>query len=338
MEGSCQMVSSRVTRGLIEGARALGVRTDDLELDADAHNEARVPQRTLLSIWELVSTRSRDPFFGLHFAERIADARADDAVRSASRPPRTVGDALASLLRMTRAEGEVSDTSLAVVGDVVVLTESPRGFAWQWPRHFAEAAIATYVLACRRWSGLALRPRLVAFQHAAPADSSEHRRIFGCEVRFGAPRNRIELDRGILPLGLRELVIEAPIHHAPSLTLVSRVPRQDEAASDAIRRILREKLHDGAPTLPDMARALSTSARTLQRRLSREGVEYRRLVEDVRREAAMSALHGKHITVEAAAEIAGYADARAFRRAVVRWTGRSPKALRSAGLVPELAR
>ena len=73
----------------------------------------------------------------------------------------------------------------------------------------------------------------------------------------------------------------------------------------------------------EVSEQLGISERSLDRLLAREGVRFSELAGLQRLEKAKSALRGGQ-TVERAAELTGYSDARSFRRAFQKATGMSP--------------
>lgn len=98
---------------------------------------------------------------------------------------------------------------------------------------------------------------------------------------------------------------------------------------DRVRAELR-RADDGYPTLPDVARALHTSTRTLKRRLHDHGTSFHELLDADRRGEATRLLTTTAEPVERIARRLGYADARSFRRAFQAWTGTTPGAFRAA--------
>lgn len=79
----------------------------------------------------------------------------------------------------------------------------------------------------------------------------------------------------------------------------------------------------GIPSLEDMASALGTSARSLQRDLQAEGVGYQELVKRYRVRHAKLLLREKRPNIKAIAHLLGFKDAGSFRRAFREWTGKS---------------
>ncbi len=76
---------------------------------------------------------------------------------------------------------------------------------------------------------------------------------------------------------------------------------------------------------------MAVSTRTLQRRLDEHDTTWSNEVEAARRDHITRLLHGTDLSVDAIAARSGYADARALRRAVQRWYGTTPAALRRTG-------
>ncbi len=84
-------------------------------------------------------------------------------------------------------------------------------------------------------------------------------------------------------------------------------------------------IHQGVFDLPDVARVLALTERTLQRRLSKEQTTFQYQLDSVREEMAEAYLRLPSLTVEEIAIRLGFNGDKAFRTAYRRWTGRSPR-------------
>jgi AraC-like DNA-binding protein len=112
--------------------------------------------------------------------------------------------------------------------------------------------------------------------------------------------------------------------------LAGRLPplqpiRGDGSFGGSVKTMLASMMTDDIPTIRDMAKVCGTSVRTLQRRLTGEGLVYSDLVEDVRQAQALHLLSKPNATVKSVAGDLGYEHQSSFTRAMLRWTGASPK-------------
>lgn len=147
---------------------------------------------------------------------------------------------------------------------------------------------------------------------------------FGCRVRFNAGRNALvfranDLDRPFVTQNEELLKFIGA-------QLEAELKERNSSADlgDQVKHTLKRSLAGKRPTLPQVARALCMSTRTLQRRLTDADITFQQLVEDTRREMAHHYL--KHSTVELneAAFLLGYEDANSFFRAFHGWEGTTP--------------
>lgn len=133
----------------------------------------------------------------------------------------------------------------------------------------------------------------------------------------------VDLDVWRTPLVLRdERMRESLEAHA------ERILREQESGAGQLRIKVREvvarQLRGGDPSVQATARSLGLTSRTLQRRLSDDGVSYQALVDEVRAELAGRYLDSEGLSVTEVAFLLGYSEASAFARAYKRWTGKSP--------------
>lgn len=81
------------------------------------------------------------------------------------------------------------------------------------------------------------------------------------------------------------------------------------------------------PTLEDIAQRLRLSARTIDRNLKKEGVQFRELAQQIRFDRAAALLAEPGATVNQVAERLGFSDSSNFSRAFQRFTGKAPSQL-----------
>jgi AraC-like DNA-binding protein len=320
----------------MEAASALGLDVDQLLARSGLARAAledidgRIDGASLLLLWELVAEQAGDPFFGLHAGERFVSAKTIHIVGYAARNCLTLGDCYERTERFGRLTNEASEIALRVEGDRAIMRVGPLPGFPIWPRCYAEMALTAYITLGQKWTGVALGTIGATFQHAAPADVSEYTRIFGAQVRFGAPKNELILPAPTLELPLREPDPSLREYLDLRAAVMLASVKEGHDFENVVRSKMDEVLANGTPTLGAVARRLGMSGRTLQRRLTEEGLSFSDVVDDVRKTAALGLIENPRFSVFEVAALAGYRDAQSFRAAFVRWTGVTPRDYRRA--------
>lgn len=195
-------------------------------------------------------------------------------------------------------------------------------------RQDAELTLGNCLNVIRECMGRAWSPAEVHFEHPKPEGWREHERAFGAPVFFSQPFNALIFSPHIL--GRKMPAADVRLLAAMRMCLMRLSERRDIRASvvDQVRVAVRSKLADGFPMLDDIACDLRLSSHVIQRELHRDGTTYKDLVEGTRRDLALSYIRQRQISLSEIALLLGYSELSAFSRAVKRWTGDSPRALR----------
>lgn len=310
--------------GYVEGRGASRAKllsaagVDDAELEDPG---ARISEAQEVSLWRESARAVPDPLLGLRFGCSIADAGAFGVLGYLGRAGRTWSDALDAieryhlLLDFTRAQVRRG-------GEVVTLSfvMSP---ALQPLRHPGEALLAGALTAWRNAIGRHDRPLEVAVPHPAGTRANDCARVLDSTVAFGTTSYAIVWHEQQVrsahlatdPQARRyfERAAERALKHSAPRSLV------DEVRGEVTRLMER-----GAPSLDAVARRLSLSQRTLQRKLGEAGGSFRKVVDEERRRRAMGLVESTSLSVSEIAYGLGFEDVSAFRRAFHRWVGRSP--------------
>lgn len=308
---------------------AAGLRDGDL-LDPDRMLEID----RLAAVLANAADELRDSVFGLHLGAKF-DLEAFGLVTYAVLNASTVEIGIRNLVRYMSSLVEGADAELSVRRGVAALRArsdraDPEAF-----RHVYDGAMLVVLRMLRRLTGAAAwRPLEVLLVPRAPADTREHRRLFGVEPRFGQSENEIRFDAALLA---RE-VAGADRSLLPVVEQrLNEVLAADPAEEPWLARLrieIASRLCDGHPTLPDVAPEVGMSTRTLQRLLAERGLAYRDLVQAARRRLALEYLERSDTELTEIAFLLGYSDLAAFAHAFQRWTGTSPGAHRRARSKP----
>jgi len=101
------------------------------------------------------------------------------------------------------------------------------------------------------------------------------------------------------------------------------------SVTDQVRSAVRARLAEGVPALDAIAAELRLAPGHILRELTFDGLTYMGLVEGARRDLALTYLRQRQLSLSEIAFLLGYSELSAFSRAVRRWTGSSPRAVRA---------
>ncbi|MFO1104806.1 MAG: helix-turn-helix domain-containing protein [Amaricoccus sp.] len=104
--------------------------------------------------------------------------------------------------------------------------------------------------------------------------------------------------------------------------------RGDGSFAASVRILIDAELGERVPDAASVARAAGIGLRTLQRQLAAEGTSFTRQLDDVRRTRALARLSGPDATIGEISATLGYSGQSGLTRAVRRWTGAPPSAVR----------
>jgi len=287
--------------------------------------DRRVRESSAEAAWRTAATLTRDDALGVHVAEWLPKG-ALDLIEYAVRSSASLGSGLERLARYgcvisdrCAARTQANDGGLLlIVRDVGTSPLHPSR---------AEFALAMALKLARDVSGVPIVPVQVAFAHATPADTSEHRRFFRAPVRFSAGTNTMLL-RAVdaarsLPdadAALSAIVRRKLDHLLPAPASPSSAP-----LSARVRRMLVDDLGQTTHTADSVAKALAMSRRTLTRRLGEESTSFRAILDDVRAELARALLQDRSLSIADVAFFLQYSEPAAFHRSFRRWTGQTPQ-------------
>ncbi len=175
-------------------------------------------------------------------------------------------------------------------------------------------------------SSLAQQPvqaQRIDIEFEAPEYSDQYS-VLG-DIHFGAEANQLRLNQ-------QTLALRNP-QHCPStwnllLQLCERELEQltrTRSLRERITRLLGPMLNGGRePDLEEVAARLKLPTWTLRRKLADEGTQFRAILNDTRRDLAMTYIRDTELAFGEIAYLLGFASAQAFQRAFRRWNNQTP--------------
>jgi AraC-like DNA-binding protein len=196
------------------------------------------------------------------------------------------------------------------------------------PALLVDASLATLLVLVQRGSGLPLAPKRIELSRA-PVQEAQLARFFGCPIQFRAARDALVLEERLLatPFVMHNQDLVSVL--VPSLEQ-KLAPLALDSFLDQVRAVVGRHMTGERPSVEKVARELSLSTRTLQRRLGELGSNYQQLLDQVRHQTALRLLRAKQLDLHEIAFLLGFEELNSFTRAFRGWEGTTPHGWRDA--------
>jgi AraC-like DNA-binding protein len=337
------MISVAATNGLLNAIRDADgdpdqiLRTFELEGSLLSDADRFIPCSIFAGILEESARITGDHCFGLHFGARFNPKNIGALAYVVLNSP-TIAVADEQIGRYLKLYNQAAKVSRTVEGERAYLQYIFCDLEIESPRQHNEYGMAVRLNTIRMMVGSDWTPLEVQFAHDAPEAISEHQRIFGAPVLFGYQTNSLVTESEFLA---RQVPAADPRLYRIIKRYLEGILEEmpdDRGVLTPIRRVIAESMRDGDPNLVRVAKKMALGPRTLQRQIKEHGMEFKKLVDDTRREFALNYLKDSRNTLTEIAFLLGYSEASAFSRAFKRWTGGTPLAYRrqSAPAAPSL--
>lgn len=198
------------------------------------------------------------------------------------------------------------------------------------PDIIADANLASLLNLCRLNFGNSLIPVYVHMCRNKPADPKPWHDCFGVEVQFDQAENSLAIS---YQDATKQLTGSSPMMVALHEDIIKRQIAELDR-SDIINRalvVIMDQLPSGAVSETSVARSLNMTKRTLHRKLVENGLSFRSLLTNVRKELVQRYIKEPAYSITEISFLLGYNDTSAFSRAFKRWHGLSPTQARGGG-------
>ena len=309
------------------------VRVSGKSMDELCAEDCFIEDEAYNAVVNLAVEQTGDLFFGLHAAENLNIAAAG-LIAQITQTSSTVKEALeyccefanlgCSSLPMKLVERD-SDYCLELIPDPVWRSKSENSY-----RHTADGIMAFTIKEFHSLTRNKHYPIRVDLTWQRPINAKEYDRVFKCELKFDQPIlamyfKKEDIEEKILTSDfnlLRVLVAHAEEKNAALET--------EKGFVSVVKRSVMNLVKPEFPTIDQVASHLNLSVRTLQRRLTQENQSYKSVIDELRKDFALSYLKNPELNINDIAYLLSYADASAFIRSFKRWTGETPSQYRTS--------
>ncbi|MGD6962347.1 helix-turn-helix domain-containing protein [Fictibacillus phosphorivorans] len=324
----------KIPAGFWTGLNQLGIASHDVvrkaRLPLTIITEPDVTTAQYLAIWQAYSDLIDDNAKGI--------IELTSGFETAHYPPSVLAtyharDYRDALKRMARYKQLCPPESLRIIeeGEICTIELDWLDIDQPGPPLLVGITLAFLLELGRRGTGKPLTPRFVEFSHAM-GDVQVLEDYFGCRIQIGANYNRLtlysgDLDRPFVSYNAELLEILTPI-----LDQSLNEQQRSRSITEMVKWITKRSLTGGRPDIQTVASELGMSDRTLQRRLTDEGTNFKHLLTQVRHEQAREYLADPSLDIKEVAFLIGYEDQNSFYRAFRLWEGDTPSNWRNEHL------
>jgi len=299
--------------------------------EAIAEPEERLSVRSQIALLDEAAIALKDDCIGFTLA-RDFDPREIGLLYYVMASSQTLGDALKRIARYSKVTNEALVFGYQE-GNRLVLSLSYSGVSRHSDRHQIEFCMFGVLRVCRMLTGQNLVPQHFSISHHRSEGAAEMARFVGTKVEFGADRDEFALN-----VDGRELPLIHADSHLNDLFLkyceAALADRKGDMSQlrTRVENAISSVLPHGKVRVDDVARGLGMSKRTLARRLSDEGLNFTEILQQLRRDLAVRYLDDRKLHVSKIAWLLGFHEVSAFTHAFKRWTGKTPREIRTAGV------
>ena len=276
----------------------------------------------LFTLWRSIRELSNDPAAGWKLMSGMESAQFHPSLLAAlhARNYRECLERHARYKQLCSAQ-EFRFTEKA--GELQIETSWPFVPGEAPPATMIDATFAILVEFGRRGTMTKLHPKRLEL--ARPEErGSGLAEFFACPVKYRCTHDK-------LVLSVADIELPFVTHNEELVKmLASQFDRQlkirelKQSTSGSVKWVLRRLLSGSRPDVSVVAKELGMSERTLQRRITEEGLTFRQLLNDTRKELIREYLSDDSVEITEAAFLVGFENTNSFYRAFRSWEGQTP--------------
>lgn len=284
--------------------------------------ESFIPYRDYLKLLDVSARATGNPDFGLDMSRQLG-AENMGITGFVMTQANTVGNAWRSLAKFYHVHDTYGTVGFSIHSDKAQVSYTIPRLDLPGARQSVDMAAGISLNINRMLLGESFRPLEFTFPYPEPADLSHYQYLNAGKLRFDQPVYSMIFDASLMEQEL--------IHSDPQMKailddyLAAQDMSRQHATSMQVEQMIRDFLATGECTLGHIARFMSMSERTLQKRLDSEHTSFQLLLEKVRRKLAIMHLDRGDLQLTQLASKLGYRELSSFSRSFKRWYGCSPK-------------
>lgn len=316
-------------KAVVQAASALGVDSVALLNDAGISQDLlsapaeRVPLARYMDLYRMAAERGGDPDIGLYVGHIIyfTGMNLHLYMTTICRNLKEYFNVIPSTIRI---RGDTGQVLIRPQGDFIRLEWHPLDEQTAKWRPLVDEMLKSSAEIVSAICALPVPVRAAEFSYPAPDDTRALKRAFGSNLKFGCDVSCLYFSREVVLYPLIDVGFELGADFWAGPRSVFDEPLAVDPFLRDVRIAIRRALPGGALTIDSLAKELSVSRRTLQRRLSALDSSFKAMLQDVREEQSRRYLDDPRLAVTEIALLLGYSDQASFSNAFKSWCGCAP--------------
>ena len=290
----------------------------------------RYPVKTFMDVIDAAYRHTKDTAIGLRFGLNLRPERNIDVIYAL-----TFCENLKEAMELNIAYQpliqQIGSTELVITDNRASCIWKPHNPDQANMGFMTEAVLAGYA-SIGRWLLWTNDPPIkeMRFTHTKPDNLEIHHTVFGQNLHFGAKTNElifhIDALRASLPGQNPNMVKRLRVQMDQMLENL----KHPNSLKEDVKSQIKAGLGSGPVNIDIISAQLSTSERTLRRRLTQDNTSFRELLSQSRRESAEIYMADPRMSLVQIAQALSFADQSSFSRAFKEWFDVSPRAYRHA--------
>lgn len=319
-------VAASYVSGVVHYVLGLGIDSEDLfrgtgiEQTQIQDKSARITAESYIALFRNAEQLIADPTLGLKIGAAVKPGNYG-VIGYVIMACRNFGEALERAGRYQKLVGDIGYSDIVIeneYAEVRWITEFV-----SLPDSIVEEHIASIYTYSRWITGQDKNPSAVLFQHSKQ-DPKPYENYFGCPVYFSQPFTGVRFPVSFADIALPQYDLNLCNWLDKKAAAELQAFEAGNAFIEQIKKVVRNALPDGPPTLRFVSESIGLSEKGLQRELGSYELSYKKLLDSTRHQLAIGYIANQSIELQELAFLLGFSEQSAFQRAFKRWTGTTP--------------
>lgn len=324
-------ITANYITDLLATARSLGLNSEQLLNDINLpakelkDSDNRIDLLYLMRLGHNIIHRTQRPELGLLAASTTSITRYGYAGLAALTAP-TLAEALQTLVRYEALYGRCyrGNSKLVRTPHQTSLNFYSIAPYNDYTYFVVDTVLCSWVKVIAWLTGRTDIVQIAHIEFSMPDYYDHYPAAFNCPVQFHQECNQLILNPDH---------IDTPVLHA-NASLHDRLVKECETQMgkislantycNRVQRVLGTMLHGKTPTIEEVAQELGIPSWTLRRKLNEEEASFQEIVDEMRRDVALSYMRNTELSFGEISYLLGFSTPGAFQRAFKRWAGTTP--------------